>query len=167
MKVIFLIHKQEIDIDTEVFSNNQIKVTNSAYSGTFEFVSASTTSFTYSLPYKPEADVYTTPTAKITYDTICPNTFGPISQIEVIDGGRNYYSLPGITTITSTAGSGAILEVESNNIGQLKRTTIDDIGYNFTADTTLNPSILYPQIVRINPCILSSLLKYPLKEKGF
>ena len=42
-------YKQEIDTDTEVFSNNQITVTNSLYSGTFEFVSGTTTSFTYSL----------------------------------------------------------------------------------------------------------------------
>lgn len=160
-------YKQEIDIDTEVFSNNQINVTNSAYSGTFEFVSTSTTSFTYSLPDKPEADLYTTPSAKITYDTICDNTYGPISQIEVTDSGRNYYSLPGITTITSTSGSGAILEVESDNIGQLKRTTIDDIGYNFTADTTLNPSILYPQIIRINPLASFKSIEVTSKGKGF
>ena len=79
-------YKQEIDTDTEVFSNNQITVTNSLYSGTFEFVSGTTTSFTYSLPSKPEADVYTTPDAKITYETICDNTYGPIAQIEATDG---------------------------------------------------------------------------------
>ena len=135
------------------------------YSGTFEFVSGTTTSFTYSLPSKPEADVYTTPDAKITYETICDNTYGPIAQIEVTDGGRNYYSLPGITTITSIAGSGAILEVQSNDIGQLKRTAISDIGYNFAADTTLNPSILYPQIVRITPLASFKSIEVTSKER--
>ena len=137
------------------------------YSGTFEFVSGTTTSFTYSLPSKPEADVYTTPDAKITYETICDNTYGPIAQIEVTDGGRNYYSLPGITTITSIAGSGAILEVQSNDIGQVKRTAISDIGYNFAADTTLNPSILYPQIVRITPLASFKSIEVTSKGKGF
>ena len=160
-------YKQEIDTDTEVFSNNQITVTNSLYSGTFEFVSGTTTSFTYSLPSKPEADVYTTPDAKITYETICDNTYGPIAQIEVTDGGRNYYTLPGITTITSIAGSGAILEVQSNDIGQVKRTAISDINYNFAADTTLNPSILYPQIVRITPLASFKSIEVTSKGKGF
>ena len=77
-------YKQEIDTDTEVFSNNQITVTNSLYSGTFEFVSGTTTSFTYSLPSKPEADVYTTPDAKITYETICDNTYGPIARLKLL-----------------------------------------------------------------------------------
>ena len=160
-------YKQQIDIDTDVFSHNQINVGNSAYSGTFEFVSTSTTSFTYSLPNKPEADLYTTPNAEITYDTICPNTYGPISQIEVVDGGRNYYSLPGITTVTSVAGSGAIFEVKSDNIGQLKRVAIDDIGFNFAADATLNPSILYPQIVRIEPLASFKSIEVTSKGKGF
>ena len=161
------VYKEEIVVDNEVTAYNQIVVGNSAYSGTFEFVSTSTTSFTYSLPDKPEADVYTTPDAEITYDTICPNTYGAISQIEVTDGGRNYYSLPGITTITSIAGSGAILEVKSNNIGQLKRVAIDDIGYNFAADTTLNPSILYPQVVRIDPLASFKSIEVTSKGKGF
>ena len=160
-------YKQEIDVDTEVFSNNQVTVTNSAYSGTFDFVSTSTTSFTYSLSGEPEADVYTTPDADITYETICDNTYGPIAQIDVIDGGRNYYSLPGIATITSIAGSGAILEVQSNDVGQLKRTSISDIGYNFAADTTLNPSILYPQIIRITPLASFKSIEVTSKGKGF
>lgn len=161
------VYKQEIDIDNEVFSNNKIVVNESAYNGTFNVVVGTTTSFTYSLPDKPEEDLYTTPSASITYDTNCTHTYGPIAQIDIIDGGKNYYSLPGITTVNSLAGSGAILEVKSNSIGQLKKTTIDDIGYNFAADTTLNPSILYPQVVRIDPLASFKSIKITSRGKGF
>ena len=160
-------YKQEIDVDGEVYTNNQIVVNKSKYSGTFDIVVGSTTSFTYSLPDRPEEDLYDNVSSNITYNTNCTHTYGPIAQIDIIDSGRNYYSLPGITTITSVAGSGAILEVESNNIGQLKRVVIDDIGYNFAADTTLNPSILYPQIVRIDPLASFKSIEVISKGKGF
>ena len=41
---------------------------------------------------------------------------------------------------TTSFGNGAILRVESNSIGDVKSTQIDDPGYEFPFDRTLRPS---------------------------
>ena len=63
--------------------------------------------------------------------------------------GTNYYSLPGITTITTSVGKGAIIEGSSTSIGQVRKTEINNIGYNFPSDTTLRPTVELPQLVDI------------------
>ena len=79
-----------------------------------------------------------------------PSTsYEDISEFKIKNGGINYYSLPGITTITSTVGSGAVVEPSSFSIGKIKTTEIEDIGYTFPSDSTLEPSALLPQIIDI------------------
>ena len=46
-------------------------------------------------------------------------------------------------------GSGAVLEPISTSIGKIKTTKIEDIGYTFPSDSTLEPSALLPQIIDI------------------
>jgi len=55
----------------------------------------------------PEQSSYisSTSAAKITYETDCTHTKGPINQIEVVNGGKAYYALPGVTTVTSANGT--------------------------------------------------------------
>jgi len=87
------------------------------------------------------------PPLRISYDTDCTHSYGPISKIENKKiKGSNYYSLPGISSITSRYGINAILEASSTNIGKISRTKINDIGYNFPSDSTLKPSVNLPQI---------------------
>jgi len=66
-------------------------------------------------------------------------------------GGRNYTSPPGITSVFSSTGSNAILYANSNSIGNIKKLIIDDIGFNYPSDLTLNPSAKLPQILDVNP----------------
>ena len=142
--------KEEIFIDLDVDSNNQIQIKDSKYSGQYYVRSIPTNgSFTYDLPEYPESASYTSSTSVLSYQTSSANALGPISEIKIVNKGKNYYSLPGITTISSSLGSGALLNVSSTSIGTLKRTTIKDIGFDFPSDYTMRPSASLPKIAQI------------------
>ena len=59
--------------------------------------------------------------------------------------------MPGITTITSSTGKGAIISVGSTSIGRVRRTKIENIGYNFPIDTTVRPDVNLGSICEMNP----------------
>jgi len=143
--------KSERVVDTDVISGNEIIVTNSVYNGNHRITIGSTTSFLYDLPDFPESVSYASTTSNLSYETDCDHTRGSIAKIEVLNGGKNYYDLPGITTLTTNGGSGAILEAQSNTIGSLKSTTIQDVGFGLPSDPTLRPKLLFPQSIRIEP----------------
>ena len=143
--------KSEIVSDSEVISGNTLLSRESFYNGTHSIKVATATSFTYSVAEIPEQSSYDTTTSLITYDTDCTHTYGPISKIELTSQGSNYYSLPGITTVATVSGTGAILEAKSSSIGSVKSISFDDIGFNLPSDPTLNPRILFPQSIKIDP----------------
>ena len=147
--------KKNISIDTEVLLNNQIDISGSEYNGTYNIVSSSSTNFTYTVRKTPENSTYVGSSSSIFYFTDSLSASGSISEVQLISGGYNYYSLPGISSVISQNGTGAILEAFSESIGQIKKNKINDIGFDFPCDFTLRPSISLTQIIKIEP--LSSL----------
>ena len=147
--------KSGIVTDTDVTSYNQINVKESLYNGRYPVSVAATNSFNYYVEETPEKVSYAGTISKLSYITDCTHTSGGINAFTIQNGGVNYYSLPGITTITGvgteSTGSGAIISVASTSIGQIKKTIINDIGFDFPSDTTLKPSTAIPQIVLLNP----------------
>ena len=145
--------KSGIVTDTDVTSYNQINVKESLYNGRYPVSVATTNSFNYYVEETPERVSYAGTVSKLSYITDCTHTSGAINAFTIQNGGVNYYSLPGISTIvgvgTSSTGSGAIISVASTSIGQIKKTIINDIGFDFPSDTTLKPSTAIPQIVTI------------------
>ena len=141
--------KVEIYSDNEIISGNTLLSGESLYNGKHTITVGTTTTFTYSLANVPEKLSYDT-TSLVTYETDCTHTYGPIAKVELNNEGTNYYSLPGITTVNTLGGNGAILESKSSKIGSLKGMSLDDIGFNLPSDPTLNPRILLPQSIKIN-----------------
>ena len=143
--------KSEVNVDADVFQNNTIEIKKSLLNGKHRVSTASTNFFEFSIGVTPEQSSYisSTSSAKITYETDCTHTKGPINQIEVVNGGKAYYALPGVTTVTSANGTGAILEADSNIVGQINKTRIKDIGFDFPTDKTLKPSVTLPNIIKI------------------
>ena len=86
--------KQQIITDSDVLLNNEIDVEFSAYNGIFPIGTATTNSFTYTLAVKPEKSSYISSTSKLSYETDCTHTTGPISRVSIENPGKNYYSLP-------------------------------------------------------------------------
>ena len=142
---------KEIAIDNTVDLNNQIIVMDSEYNGEYEVTDYTPNTFSYNLKSYPESTAYDSSVSKIKYTTDSINAFGPISSIKVSDKGKGYLKLPGITTITSDQGTGALLEASSESIGKIRTTRIENIGFDYPSDFTLRPDARTPQILRVEP----------------
>ena len=76
--------------------------------------------------------------AEFSYITNSRNESGPIVlSFFVENGGTNFNSLPGITSVTSVSGRGALVTPESKNIGIIQNTQFTDIGYDYPSDETM------------------------------
>ena len=143
--------KTEIDIDSDVNSNNQLEFVYSEYNGEHKITSLSGTSFTYNLRNFPEASSYSSSSSKLEYATNSTTTYGSISEVDILSKGGNYYSLPSVSGVISGLGTGSLLECFSTSIGNIKKTKINDIGFDFPTDFTLKPNLSLVQEVKIEP----------------
>ena len=144
--------KNEIIIDEDVYNHNQINLISSKYSGKHRISEIKTNNtFTFSLIEYPETDFYGQQSSNLYYETNSTTAYGPISKVNVINGGYNYEFTPGVSTVTSNYGSGAIFEVESNSIGKIIKNEIENIGFDYPTDLTLSPSLNFPEILNIKP----------------
>ena len=141
--------KKEIISDTGVLSGNEIQLVDSEYNGKQSITVGSTNQFSYTLRKSPERTSYGT-TSFVSYETDSSTAYGAIADFKIGNPGRNYYNLPGISTINSEVGSGAIIEALSTSIGKVKKLKVKDIGYDFPSDTTLKPDSALPQIIKID-----------------
>ena len=132
-----------------VISNSELQVNNSLYNGQYNITIGSTSSFKYSIPNAPEQSSYTSSSSDLKYNTESTSAFGTINKFEIINKGQNYYSLPGISSITTKSGKNALVEASSDSIGVISRTKIKDIGFDYPSDPTLFPSVNLPQFVTI------------------
>ena len=142
--------KEQIHNDTGILASNELQSKDSDYNGKHVISVGATNTFTYSLSKIPERASYISTTSDLKYTTNSENASGPVAEFEIFDGGQNYYSLPGISTIVSDFGKNALVEPFSDTVGKIQKTKINDIGYNFPTDNTLRPSVNLPQIVTIN-----------------
>jgi hypothetical protein len=156
--------KREIVIDTLIQDHNELQIESSKYNGEHQISVASPSSFTYNLPEFPESVSYGSSTSSISYETTSSSASGPIAKFEIKNRGQNYYSLPGITTIVSVSGSNAIIEPSSTSIGKIKRTKISDIGFDFSSDNTVRPTVYLPQIIKVDP--LASFASIGISSAG-
>ena len=143
------LEKTQAICDYDVISNNQLEIKESVYNGEYKVSVGTTSTFTYTIADVPEKPSYSS-TSILTYKTSSLSAFGPISDLLIRNAGNNYYTFPTISSITSTFGSNAILSIGSTNIGQIKKGTIQNIGFNFPSDKTLQPSVGLPQIIEID-----------------
>lgn len=141
--------KTEIVVDDEVPQNNEIEILESLYNGNQIVSVASSTSFTYNLPVRPENTAYNTTNAILNYETNSRSAYGPIAHVDVYNQLKNLKILPGISSIISSTGSGAILNNLSSTIGQIEKTRLTDIGFDFPSDLTLRPTAAPPQIIQV------------------
>ena len=143
--------KTQISIDADILENNTARVLKSLYNGKHRVSTAASDSFTFTLGVTPEKSSYisSTSASNITYETTCTHARGPVTKIEIINGGKSYFALPGVTDITSTDGSGIILEAKGDKIGKINKTRIKNIGFDFPSDKSLRPSITLPNVISI------------------
>ena len=72
--------------------------------------------------------------------------------------------MPGISTIISDFGDGAILKAKSNSIGRISNVDIQNIGFDYSADKTLRPQSQLPQLIEVDA--LASILNVGITSVG-
>jgi len=138
-------------IDEDSLPFNQINVEKSKYDGIHQLVSTGSTTLTYELPTAPESTLYTKTNSDSSYTTESLRAFGPISEIEMINNGGGYTKLPKVVKVASGLGTDAILDAQSNNIGNILAYRFDssNIGFDYPTDETLRPEANLPEILEM------------------
>lgn len=150
------VDKNSIVIDNEVKFANQITLSPSKYNKVHTIVGIGSTSFNISLFESPEAQRYDLSNSTIEYHTNSYSEIGEISKIRVVDKGRGYKSLPGISSIAPTdvnltPGLDSVVFSKSSSIGKVKKFEIQNIGSDYYCDLTLRPTAKLPEIIKVEP----------------
>tara|TARA_B100001063_G_scaffold62847_2_gene56891 strand:- start:2454 stop:15458 length:13005 start_codon:yes stop_codon:yes gene_type:complete len=142
---------REIAVDNNLENDSTLLIQNSVYSGNHGVIVNSENTFKYDVNSVPEASSYTSATAVMSFDTKSTTAYGPITEVKLTDKGAGYTEVPGITTVRTTLGSGAILEPGSTTIGRVEKLTVKNIGFDYPSDLTLRPTANFPQTLKIDP----------------
>ncbi len=138
-------------VDTDVINHSSLKISDSVYNGDYVITGIGSTTFSFVLPSQPEKDGYTKEEATtLKYNTSSTSAIGSINKIRIISKGRNYQNIPVVTSIGSTLGVGGVVRLNSTNIGKLRNYTIKNLGFDYSADKTIQPSVQLPQILRLD-----------------
>lgn len=136
-------------IDKDVTNYQQINVTNTPYNGLFNVSGIGNTTFEYNIDKKPRVEVYGRSNSAAKYETDSKTANGPISKVTVTNTGYNYRTIPGITSVRSGAGNSAILLADSSDIGSVKSSRFNDIGFNYPTDNTVRVTANPPEIIEV------------------
>ena len=139
-------------IDKTVPQFSQINQVPSKYDGLHQVVGVSTDTFQFNVfNVKDLTNNYNESTANMSYTTNSRFAYGPIHSVKLIDKGVGYQSLPGFEGVTSKTGKGALIEPNSNSIGQILDFKINNIGFGYPSDKTLKSAGNTPEILKIEP----------------
>ena len=143
--------KKEYEFDSEVNYNSSIQISKSLFDGRHQSTVVGLNTFTYTVKDFPERVSYAASEATLSYITDCTHTHGPIALVSLKNKGSGYKALPGISTVDTSFGKNAVLEAKSSNIGAIETVEVLDFGFDFPHDSTLKPTVYFPQILKIEP----------------
>ncbi|GAF75566.1 unnamed protein product, partial [marine sediment metagenome] len=122
---------------TNIANSNSAILLDNPLSNQQTLVGVGSTTFSFISAVLPQKLEYTSSDGVFSYTTNSSNVEGPISNVKVEDGGFEYKTLPGISTIISNKGDNAILETKGPTIGRISKSVIQDIGFDYSVDNTL------------------------------
>jgi len=162
------ISKTEYRIDDDnIKENSTITILDSVYSGHNKVSFTGTSFFDYFLKKKPEKSFYSGTNASILYTTDSYSTLGEITKASVLSRDRKYRVLPGITSITSKTGTGALLFPSSNKIGSVAKVDLKNIGFDYSVDYSLRPTGNLPQLINVEPLSIFESIKVVSTGKDY
>ena len=139
-----------LTVDTDNYNSGKIIIKNSVYKGTHSVVSIGSSVFYFNVNKKPEATSYSsTGVTTTSYVTSSSSATGGIFNVKVNYPGVGYKSVPGISTVTTTSGSGGVLRAYSDTIGKIKSVSLSLPGYNYPTDRTISAKADTPIVLRI------------------
>ena len=135
--------------DTDVRNYSELFFVNSEYNNSYTVSGIGVTTFDISVRKEPEVLYYNKIDTDITYKTSSANAVGGVGSLKMTFGGANYKKLPKFVSIGSTDGINADVIPDSDVVGKIKQINIDDPGFDFSADKTLNPEAFVSPIVTV------------------
>ena len=136
--------------DTEVSNYSEIIFVDSLFNNSYNVVGVATTSFDFTLNQVPEKLSYSdTECDSISYTTKSLNETGGIHAASIVSGGVNYKKLPNFVGSSSTEGTGGYVIAKSKTIGNIKQVRIINEGFEYSADSTLEPTALISPLISI------------------
>lgn len=139
----------EISYDDEVKNRNQINIRPSLYNKDYSILNVDQNNFKFNLSNKPENTEYNILSGNIFYDTNSTTATGPISKVNVISNGKGYLTIPKISNVISSSGSGAILYANSDSIGKIDYLERVKDGFDYPTDKTLKSYLGVPATAQI------------------
>ena len=111
------------------------------------------------LPEYPEKLSYNQGnTDKLSYTTKSASASGGVEFNADYLWSSGYKKLPKFVSIASTAGVNADIIPDSKSIGRIVEFNVDDPGFDFSADTTLSPEVLFsPNLTIVDRNIVSDV----------
>ncbi len=117
------------------------------YSLLGETVVESVTETTFTVN-KPE-DFTTTGLTSIFYNTKSITASGKIEEVTISNSGQNYKKLPEVIGVQSSAGTGALIQLNSTSIGRLVSFNYSAIGDKFISNKTIKYDLEVPYTAKI------------------
>ena len=84
------------------------------------------------------------------YSTSSPTAIGGIHSAKVVNDGINIKKFPAVTSIGTTTGVGAELELTKSEIGQIIDGIVYNPGVEFSEDTTITPKVNSSLVLRLS-----------------
>ncbi len=159
--------KKDLIIDTEVISSNKISIVNSDYNNKHTIVGISSTSFDFNIFSTFGLETLTSDSNDIEYYTNSISANGPIQEISIINKGKEYNELPSVISVESDTGSNAFLIPETNSIGKVNSTEIQDIGFDYSSDYSIRPTVKYPSILFLETLLSFDEIGITSSGKGY
>ena len=144
-----LVKNQIINDFDKIRSAHSLLKVDSVYSGNYSVVSTSATTFSYVIQSQPEISRYTKNIANLSYESTSKSISGSISSIRITSEGSGYVNVPDISKVNSDNGDFSILSPYSTNVGRIKSTKIEDIGFDYPTDNTLRPSVNLANLLQV------------------
>jgi hypothetical protein len=137
-------------IENEVIRYSEIYFIDSATTGSFPISGVGTTTFEICLRGDPESYNYTEDNASVLeYSTKSTNALGPIDDIAIISGGKNFKKVPVVLGLNSKTGTDGKFVAKSNDIGRISSARIINTSYQYPSDKTLRPQVNIPKILTL------------------
>jgi hypothetical protein len=131
----------------KIIGGGEIIFVDSAISGSVSVSGVGSTTFTYTILLPQDENSYTSTDGVFEYERF--QGTGKIKTIVIESPGSKYKSLPPISNTSSTNGVGGLLYPNGENIGSVNKAEISDIGFSYSADSTIRPTAKLPEILKL------------------
>jgi hypothetical protein len=138
-------------VDTDQRNCCSILINNSIINAEYEVTSKAQSSFTIFPEYSIIPFNYPFSSVSAYYSTTSKSAVGGIFETKITKNNSNNTSTPKVVNISSQSGKGAKLIVQSSEIGTIKNINLNDIGFEYQVDKSIQPKLNIPKIIYTEP----------------